>query len=97
MLVRIVKLSFSPENIDAFLKIFENTKEQIRNFKGCMHLELYRDKDNTSQFFTYSYWENENALEKTLDKRSPHFMTNLKPVNFHLDFGKLTCIRMRRR
>ena len=63
MLVRIVKLSFSPENIDAFLEIFENTKEQIRNFKGCQHLELYQDKHNTNQFFTYSYWDNENALE----------------------------------
>ncbi|WBL23554.1 putative quinol monooxygenase [Zunongwangia sp. HRR-M8] len=63
MLVRIVKLSFKPENIEEFLSIFESTKTQIRDFKGCQHLELYRDKDNTNQFFTYSYWEDENALE----------------------------------
>ena len=63
MLVRIVKLSFNPENIEEFLSIFEATRLQIRHFEGCHKLELYRDKDNTNKFFTYSYWKDENALE----------------------------------
>ncbi|MFO8148496.1 MAG: putative quinol monooxygenase [Bacteroidota bacterium] len=63
MFIRIVKMGFKPENIEAFLENFEANKSKIRNFEGCRFLELYRDKNNTNQFFTYSYWENEAALE----------------------------------
>lgn len=63
MFVRIVKLSFHPENIPAFLENFEVMKEQIRNAPGNRFLELYRDKNNTDIFFTYSYWESEDDLE----------------------------------
>ncbi len=64
MFVRIVKMSFSENNIEAFQTIFNNNKLHIRNFKGCQFLELYRDKNNPSIFFTYSYWETENDLEQ---------------------------------
>ena len=63
MLIRIVKMGFNPEKIEDFLKNFEANKYQIRNFEGCRHLELLRDKDNTNRFFTYSYWTDEGALE----------------------------------
>ncbi len=55
-------MGFHPEKINAFLENFEKNKHDIRGFEGCLLLELYRDKGNTNQFFTYSYWENENAL-----------------------------------
>jgi heme-degrading monooxygenase HmoA len=63
MFVRIVKLGFQKDKIDEFLANFEENKEKIRGFKGCKFLELYRDKDNTHRFFTYSYWEDEQSLE----------------------------------
>ncbi len=63
MLVRIVKLSFHPENIPVFLQNFEEIKEKIRNAPGNRLLELYQDKNNSSIFFTYSYWETEEDLE----------------------------------
>jgi heme-degrading monooxygenase HmoA len=63
MFVRIVKLSFHPENIPVFLENFELVKNQIRNFPGNRLLELYQDKTNSSIFFTYSYWESEEDLE----------------------------------
>lgn len=63
MFVRIVKMGFQPENVETFLNDFEAIKSKVRGFKGCLFLELYRDKNNTNQFFTYSYWENETALE----------------------------------
>lgn len=63
MFVRIVKLGFQPERIPEFLENFEKDKEKIRNFEGCRFLELYRDKNNTNQFFTYSYWQDEQSLE----------------------------------
>ncbi len=63
MLVRIVKLSIAEEHIKTFLANFEKQKENIRNFKGCRFLELYRDKTNAHLFFTYSYWNTEADLE----------------------------------
>ena len=63
MFVRIVKMGFNPENIEAFLENFETNKSKIRNFEGCQFLELYRDKTKPNQFFTYRYWVDEAALE----------------------------------
>jgi (4S)-4-hydroxy-5-phosphonooxypentane-2,3-dione isomerase len=63
MFVRIVKMSFHEENINAFLENFESNKEKIRNSSGNRLLELYQDKNNKNIFFTYSYWETENDLE----------------------------------
>ncbi len=63
MFVKIVKMSFEPSKTDEFLQIFQQSKEKIRNFKGCNFLELYRDKRNDNIFFTYSYWETEEDLE----------------------------------
>ena len=64
MLVRIVKMSFHEENIPAFLENFEIMKEKIRNSEGNRFLELYQDQNNKSIFFTYSYWETEQDLNK---------------------------------
>lgn len=56
-------MSFEPLKIEAFLTYFETKKQLIRNFDGCEFLELYRDKNNTNIFFTYSYWNAESDLE----------------------------------
>lgn len=63
MFVRIVKMNFKASNIALFLKNFNENKEKIRNSKGCNLLELYRDKNDSNTFFTYSYWESEADLE----------------------------------
>lgn len=63
MFVRIVKMSFHHQHIDAFLANFEQMKEQIRNAHGNRLLELYQDKSDPQIFFTYSYWETEADLE----------------------------------
>ncbi len=63
MFVRIVKMGFQEDKIEEFLSNFDRNKSKIRNFEGCEFLELYRDKDNTNRFFTYSYWKDEDSLE----------------------------------
>ncbi|MEO5789794.1 antibiotic biosynthesis monooxygenase family protein [Gelidibacter sp.] len=63
MFIRIVKMSFEPSQVDDFLAYFESKKHLIRNFEGCEFLELYRDKQDTNIFFTYSYWKEESDLE----------------------------------
>ena len=63
MFVRIVKMSFQEDKIDAFLNNFEEVKQHIRNIPGNRFLELYRDRNHPNIFFTYSYWEREEDLE----------------------------------
>ncbi len=67
MIIRIVKMGFIPSEIENFLNLFNNSKEKIRHFEGCSHLELLQDKHNPNQFFTYSYWESETHLNKYRD------------------------------
>ena len=62
MITRIVRMEFQPENVDQFLEIFHASKEQIRHFPGVHHLELHRDLNRQNVFYTYSLWEDENAL-----------------------------------
>jgi quinol monooxygenase YgiN len=64
MLIRIVKMGFHKDNIEAFLSNFEENRQKIKSFKGCNLLELYRDKNDPTIFFTYSYWEEEINLEQ---------------------------------
>jgi len=63
MFIRIVKMRFHEETIAPFLANFEAVKQHIRKFEGNQFLELYQDKNDPRIFFTYSYWENEAALE----------------------------------
>lgn len=62
MIKRIVKMSFHPEKVDEFLTLFNQNQKHIRAYKGCEHLELWRDKKDSNIFFTYSHWESEDAL-----------------------------------
>ncbi|WP_432413101.1 putative quinol monooxygenase [Rasiella sp. SM2506] len=63
MFTRIVKMEFKEEAIASFLANFDTVKSKIRNFPGCMHLKLLRDKNDPTIFFTYSKWKDETDLE----------------------------------
>ena len=63
MFTRIVKMEFREEEIPTFLANFDKVKEKISNFEGCCFLELYRDKNNETIFFTYSRWRDVDTLE----------------------------------
>ncbi|MBI9042660.1 putative quinol monooxygenase [Lutibacter sp.] len=62
MFVRIVKMTFDATKIEQFLENFNENKTKIRNFEGCRLLELYKDKNEPTIFFTYSYWDSEKHL-----------------------------------
>jgi len=64
MLIRIVKMTFNPENTDAFMRTFDSKKELIASSEGCTGVELLRDINNPNIFFTYSKWQNAAALQK---------------------------------
>ena len=52
MFIRIVKMSFDEKHIETLQDNFHQNKTDIRNFEGCRLLELYRDKNDSSVFFT---------------------------------------------
>lgn len=62
MIVRIVQMTFRPDEVDTFRQLFAERKELIRNFEGCKHLELWQDAHDENVFFTYSLWQSETEL-----------------------------------
>lgn len=64
MIIRIVKMTFVPENVNEFLKVFNDAKNKILNCEGCKHVELLRDSERPGVLFTYSHWESPEHLEK---------------------------------
>jgi quinol monooxygenase YgiN len=62
MINRIVKLTFKPENIKTFHELFHTVKAQILQFEGCHGVKLLQDLNNPCVFFTYSFWDNQEAL-----------------------------------
>ncbi|MBE9464983.1 putative quinol monooxygenase [Dyadobacter subterraneus] len=62
-IIRIVRMTFLPEKINEFQRIFEQCKNDIRSMPGCLHLELWRDVDNPNIFVTHSHWESVETLE----------------------------------
>lgn len=63
MIKRIVKLTFKPEKVEDFKNIFKNNWQSIKNFPGCMHVELLQDENDPSIFFTYSLWKDAMSIE----------------------------------
>jgi quinol monooxygenase YgiN len=67
MLLRVVRMTFQENKVNAFLENFEANKEEIRQFPGCHYLELWRDKNFKNIFMTYSHWDSEEALNQYRD------------------------------
>lgn len=63
MIIRIVRMSFRPEETTQFLEIFNRHKTAIRNFPGCTHLELLQDFQAKHVFTTLSHWNDPQDLE----------------------------------
>ena len=56
-------MHFMESGVEEFLGIFDQHKIAIRNFPGCSHLQLLKDKDDPLCFSTLSYWDKADSLE----------------------------------
>ena len=64
MIKRIVKMTFCEDGVETFLRdVFEQSKDRIRAFPGCRHMELLRNLSSPNVLFTLSIWDDEAALE----------------------------------
>jgi len=65
MIVRVVKFNFQRAHTDDFIRLFESKKDKIRAFEGCHYLEMLQgEREHSNIFYTYSYWDSEDALDK---------------------------------
>ena len=64
MLLRIVRMTFQPDQIDEFTSLFDSVSKKIRNFDGCSYLKLMRDHNHHNIFVTYSKWESQTHLDE---------------------------------
>lgn len=62
-LIRIVRMTFRKDEVEHFLDLYRKSHQRIRDFKGCLHLELWQDYHNDHIFTSYSEWVDEEALE----------------------------------
>ncbi len=62
MIVRVVRMTFAPEFVTDFQKVFESRKHLIASFEGCCGVKLLRDIHQPGVFFTISEWQDENCL-----------------------------------
>jgi heme-degrading monooxygenase HmoA len=60
---RIVKMTFREDAVETFVsEVFEQSKDRIRAFPGCRHMELLRQTNGSNVLFTLSHWDDETAL-----------------------------------
>lgn len=52
-------------------EVFDRSKDRIRAFEGCLHMELLQHQTHPNVLFTLSIWEDEAALERY--RASPFF------------------------
>ena len=57
-------MEFQEDKTGDFKRIFKRQKPFIENFKGCHSVKLYKDATKHNVFYTYSLWENLQALEE---------------------------------
>ena len=62
-MIRWVKLTIRPENIQDFIAHFDTVKLRINAFPGCKGMKLLRNQNDPRILFTYSEWESNEDLE----------------------------------
>lgn len=63
MIRRIVRLEFNPDKVNEFVEFFGKNTSAIASFPGCLSLEIFRDAALDNVYYTFSIWENGEALE----------------------------------
>ena len=62
--IRIVRMTFDPERIGEFERLFDERSSSIRKFEGCKQLDLLRDTRYPNVMTTISIWDSEASLTR---------------------------------
>lgn len=63
MIIRTVKMTFDPDKVGDFIRIFESAHKKIEAFPGCKGVDLCRDLTQGNVFITLSLWETTYHLD----------------------------------
>lgn len=63
MLLRIVKMEFEPDQVEAFDDLFDRFQAQIQAMPGCRQARLLKGYGNEPIRTTLSWWEHESDLQ----------------------------------
>lgn len=63
MITRIVKMEIEANQMNLFVKIFEQHAIKMKTVEGCMTMELVKDIFTPTTVFTISVWQGEKALD----------------------------------
>ena len=64
VLVRYVELHILADKLDEARRLLKFQAPLVRNFDGCVHLEINEAMDEIGVFSTYSYWIDAEALDR---------------------------------
>jgi quinol monooxygenase YgiN len=78
---RLVRMSFKTDRISDFMEVFEDSKEKIRNFPGCLALNLIVDFEDSSIIYTSSIWRAIEDLENY--RNSELFIQTWRKTKIH--------------
>jgi quinol monooxygenase YgiN len=78
---RLVRMSFQTDRISDFMEVFEDSKEKIRNFPGCLALNLIVDVEDSSIIYTSSIWRAIEDLENY--RNSELFIQTWRKTKIH--------------
>lgn len=82
MITRIVKMTFVPEKVETFLEVFHASSSLIRNYPGCIQMQLLQDIHQPHIYYTYSHWESEEHLNHYRNSRIFRDIWSKTKVNF---------------
>ena len=63
-IVRVVRLTFSEESIEAFNDLYQKNEKDIASQPGCLSVDLVEDSSNPYVRATISKWQNEESLNR---------------------------------
>jgi len=63
MIIRLVKMTFRPEESKRFLSLYKRVHPKILEVPGCHSVELLHEIMEEHAYTTYSLWENHDALD----------------------------------
>jgi len=71
VIIRVVRMTFRPDAVDAFRQLFAERCATIRGFTGCTHLELWQEAGDNTVMATCSHWQSAEHLDAY--RASPFF------------------------
>lgn len=64
MILRVVKMTILPQETERFARVFQERRDLIAAFEGCLRVDLLKTTQaDEAVFFTLSYWQHEENLE----------------------------------